>query len=294
MQCNILTAARWKRFLGGSLNREESLEIIEHLSSDCPDCEEFFAAMDDSTELYIRKLLHDGQEGVSVVSHENIEPAFRGIKDENEGAVVKYRWFASPFSNQSYGLSMAGALLLAIFIGGGLVLQNQVELNEPLQTEKGVAVNASSIQLEFAIGYYDKNGKLIVGRGRLGGQYSSGQMVFLQYEIPVDGYVYIVGYSDQNEIELLYPEQSGQALIKEAGVHSVPGQGNVKGWPLTGIKGDYAIIGVYSLQPLDYGSQLKELIRQSVDPATGSIDDQARRRIGQDVAIDAVYFDVTT
>lgn len=295
MQCNILTVDRWKRFLEGNLSHDESIEIHEHLSTDCPYCEAFFSAMDKGAEQQLLQLLHDGGKAVNVVPNDSTGMVARESKENkenNEGGVINRRWFGVSIPGHFYGPAMTAALLIAIFIGGGLILQNNLQLDEPLQTEKGVAAHAPSIRLEFAAGGFGDNQQLKVDRGELGGRYSPEDMVFLQYEIPAAGYVYIAGYHSRDKIELLSPGQFDQVQGKKAGTHGVPEKGNIKGWPLRDIRGRYNIVGVYSSEPLDHSDRLKDLVLQAVDPATGSVDDHAVQGFGEDMAIDVVYFDV--
>ena len=59
MSCSILTPERWEQLLKNGLTKEETAELISHLESACPDCDQFFSQIQDSAEHDLRHMFNE-------------------------------------------------------------------------------------------------------------------------------------------------------------------------------------------------------------------------------------------
>ena len=291
MSCPILTPDRWQRLLESRLTAGESIELLEHLASDCPACEQFFESMDDEMEARMRLLLQTADPtqpaSVSAESREAFRAVMRGVNEVRaaRSAAPWRRWIGS-FPSRPSAVLAGGVAVVVLAISVFLYLR------QPLQTEKGAAPAAASIHLEFAVGARQPQGRVVVNRGVLGERYSAASSVFLRFDVPARSYVYVVGYREIGDMRLLVPGPVDQKEPYAAGAHDVRPNGQGGGIPLSGIQGRYVIVSVASAAPLNPDAQLMPIIRQAVDPVTGRVDQAWVARFGGGIAIDAVYFDV--
>lgn len=184
------------------------------------------------------------------------------------------------------------AIMPQLYFGQG-ILQGSVPI--PFQKEKGVTAPLSTIALDFSTGHRLIDGQLVVDRGIEGGVYPPDELLFLQFEISSRGYVYIIGYQDSKQAELLYPLNTRSSEPMPAGEYKANDSNHrVVGYPLNDVQGPYMVVGIYSPRPLDVQSEVIPAVRNSANLFTGTIDQKGLKSIGEGIAIDSVYFDVGT
>jgi hypothetical protein len=306
MSCTILTPERWELFLKNGLSKEETAELIVHLESACPDCDQFFSQIRKSTEHDLRHMFNNipeneldfikkdtsrqvtGESNPSGVSAGHVKTAKPSSPDISpKRGLLTVLLGGGPFSP-----GLAGGLAIFVLIAVGLLVQLQVE-DVPMQTEKGISnVTASSLNLQFATGHKSNN-EFIVERGVNGGQYTRDDTLYLHYKLPVKGYVYLIGYQAKGNVDVLYPHDPDRMNIQDIGEYSIPaGNATDEGISLNNINGRYLVIGIYSPDSLEMDKQLLPVVEQSVDSTTGSINQQKMESLGKDIVVDVVYFDV--
>jgi hypothetical protein len=283
MKCGILTEERWQRLLDDRLTQEESAELRMHLSSDCQACESFFAEMDEATEERLRLIFQNVSPSDRIPVTAEARKAFREVMQQVREARTLPVWRRFPAPR--WAGAMAASVLVVI---GSLLYWNA--LQQPAQTEKGPATLIPAIELEFAIGHRQADGRLSVDRGELGKSYNPSDLLFLRFQNPAGGYIYLLGRQG-DATELLFPKKPDRVRPLPAGEHLIPSGDQPAGIPLQGLEGRYMVVVVYSPKPLDH-EQIISLINQSVDPSTGSVNREALSRIGEGIAMDTVYFDV--
>jgi len=293
MNCPVLTAERWRRLLDNRLTHEESDLLRGHLASDCPACEQFFDSMDELAEERLRLVLQTTEpaplSAAAAESREAFHAVMRRVREARR-APLSPRWFQWWRGGSAAAAMAGGAAVVVLAVSVALFLRQSAQ---PLQTEKGVITSDSSaIHLEFSIGHRDAAGQFVVNRGVLGEQYSASASLFLRFDLPRRRYVYLAGYRGADQIGPLIPGSLGPGTPYAAGIHDARPNGSSEGISLKGVRGRYVVVGVASDAPLDPATQLLPIIRQTVDPATGLIDQEKAALLGEGIAIDAVYFDV--
>ena len=299
MKCEILTKDRWHRMLKKELTRDEFVELRRHFNTDCDACDAFFADMDERTEKILWSIFNEFENSDNSIASRQDDV---DTDDFNYELATAYqndpKWqhwlgdsiLARPF-NSVYAHRIAAVAVIAITLG--LVSQNEIRnFFGPLQTEKGISRTESDINIRFALGNRDQDGKLTVNPGIPGNDYSGSSMLYLSYKIPVSGYIYIIGYKDGNPSELLFPEHYIQFGPLSAGEYSVTRDNQVAGFPLHGLTGRYNIIGIHSPEPLDINERVLPIIQQSVGSLKGSIKHELVDAINQKISVDVVYFNV--
>lgn len=296
MSCPILTAGRWQRLLEDRLTVDESRELREHLASDCSACEQFFETMDEATEARLRAVLDCLTEPRPVGETTEAARAFRAVMERVQEARRPSpwpRWLGSVWGGKSHVAAWAGGVaVLTLVVAGTLLYVNT--LKEPLQTEKGASTLPPSIHLEFAVGQHQPDGRFVVDRGVRGGRYAASERLFLRFNVSMRSYVYLVGYRGAGDIDLLFPHGAAPVAPQSPGAHDLRSDGPPEGISLAGPGGRYLIVGISSSRPLDVQTEVIPLIRRVVDPATGLVHPEAADSPGEEMALDAVYFDVRT
>ena len=302
MKCKILTEERWQRLLEDKLTREESDEIYRHLDTDCPDCEQFIAQMTSGTEKKLRNIRDDLLNPDCMKSVES-DVAVMDIAHQTswpKGVPCLKRDLApvSAFTRTTIAWMGGIAALFIVTVGimpqlyfGQGILKGSAPI--PFQKEKGVTAPLSTMALDFSTGHRLIDGQLVVERGVEGGVYPPDELLFLQYEISSRGYVYIIGYQDSKQAELLYPLNTRSLEPTPAGEHKANDSNNrVVGYTLNDVQGLYMVVGIYSPRPLDVQSEVIPAVRNSANLFTGTIDQKGLRSIGEGIAFDSIHFDV--
>jgi hypothetical protein len=256
MNCNVMTEGRWLRLLDGRLSADEAASLQAHLATDCPACERFFEAMDETTEKRLRGLFQGGFQDV-----------MRRVEQRRST-----RW--------SFPIPVWSAAAVLLMVGAAAVLYWDTG-RPPVQNEKGRAVVAPDFRLEFAVGDQPADGSLTVHRGVLGGRYRSSAEVFLRVETDEPGHLYLLGYSAGGPARSLFEGRIEGPIARP-----------IRTLPLEGMSGRQVIVGVYSAGPLNIQSQVIPSLRNSVDTATGAVRPESFGLSKDGVAMDAVYFDV--
>ena len=186
---------------------------------------------------------------------------------------------------------IAALLLITVSILPQLMSTN--ELNNPSQSQilKGDVKVLMPIRLQFVTGRLGENNSYTFTRGVTGRQYSESDALFLHYNLPDDGYVYLFSYQSGKGVEFL---SSVQPVLQPAGPYNLPPDLHDKGISLKGVHGAYAVIGLYSPAPLKNPDQMPAVIRRAVDPGTGVVNRGILHSLGQAVTIEVIHFDVTS
>lgn len=287
MSCVVLTEERWKRFLENKLAKDELRECIDHFAAGgCEGCLHFLEQLDMSLEDVLRAELRGDKRPNNTVTTIAVGPL------EQSRISTPRNKTSSWFGNKRYTPAWMGgmaAAILALIAVPVLYQQNYVHVH----TLKGIANPDSVIDVKFAIGHRDKTKGLVVTEGLAGQQYNNAELLFLHYDLRSDGYVYIFGIKpDNRQPELLFPASSNQAKLRRAGQYDVPDNDHISGISLHGIKGRYAIVSIYSSQPLDINERLMSALQAHIDPEAGLADEKLEKSIEKDVSVDLVYFDV--
>lgn len=292
MSCAVLTEERWKRFLENKLAKDELRECIDHFAAGgCEGCLEFLEQLDMSLEDVLRDELHEGNQPHN--------PAAK-VPQEQSRVVPLHNKPVSGVAHKRHIPVWVGGMAAAILVLITVPILYQQDDQIPQQNDirvqslKGIANKNSVIDVKFAIGHHDKSRGLVVTEGLAGQQYNDTGLLFLHYDLDLDGYVYIFGIKpDNTQPELLFPESSAQIQLRHAGQYDVPDNDHISGISLKGIKGRYAIVSLYSRQPLVIDERLISALNAHVHPGNGLVDETLGKSIGKDVSVDLVYFDVT-
>jgi len=310
MSCSILTPERWELLLENGLTKEETAELITHLESACPDCDRFLSQIKGSTEHDLRQMFNDipvdeidflkedsSRKPIQKTNPSDLVNTSAGSKQADDSlpspvATPKRRLLTALLGGTTFSPVLASGIAVFALLTVGVLVQLQVE-DVPMRTEKGISEpEISSLNLQFATGHkLDED--FIVKRGVNGGQYTHNDTLYLHYELPVKGYVYLIGYQGQGNVDILYPSNTDRAIIQDVGQYSLPaGNAANKGIPLDNIHGRYIVIGVYSPDSLNPDKQIFPLLEESVDIVSGSVDKQKIEILGKDIVVDVIYFDV--
>ena len=282
MKCPILTEERWQQLLDDSLTGEEASELSAHLSSSCPSCERFFLQMDEGERERLQTALQWLSSPKPFPADSN--KFFRTILEEVrrvQGLSARRRRPRSLWRDWPRAPVWAGAMAVFILV----VIASLIEWKPsgpPLLNKKGPVVSSPTLQLEFSIGHREPGGRLIVSRGVVGAAYHPLDQLFLRFEVSAEGYVYHIGYPTDGRAELLVGE----------GRKVEPSEPYMEAVSLENIRGRYAVVSVYSPEPLDPYQALVPVVQRSVDPRSGSVDREAFTKLGEGVTMEAVYFDV--
>ena len=315
MTCKVLTEDLWARFLEGSLNDREKAILREHMDTDCPDCEYLLRSINRDQAKYLRFLFND-KVARREVQYDSPDTAIPLDEDrfgnefdeyEEETNVVELSTIQKgEASGTNFGKTSrryrapiwAGAIAALLLITVGILPKFQTSNEQALspssssaqsQLTKGDVKVLEPIQLQFVIGSLDDNGHYTFTRGVNGRKYSKSDSLFLHYDLPSDGYVYLLGYEAGKGVEIVAP---AQAEFQSAGSYSLPPNSQAKGLSLEGIHGPYSVIALYAQQSLDNLDEVLAILKRSVDPGTGVVNDAALGSLGQAVTIDVVHFDV--
>jgi len=305
MKCEILTEDRWERFLEHKLEKEELRECIEHFAEGgCPGCLQFMEQLDMATEdALCAEFVNEGKaedlKNISTITLENdiarVQPGHRIPPSHTLSWKEKISsWFGYKHYTPAWAGGLAALLLVMVFQAPNLQ-QNSEALGRDVQrvhTLKGTATSSAVMDLRFAIGHHDINQELIVKEGIPGGKYHAPELLFLQYELHKDGYVYILSLNSEKDVELLFPEEAGQSLLSHAGQHDVPDNNHIRSVSLQGINGRYAVVSIYSSHPLVLNDQFISRLRQHIDLQTGMVSHDLQKDIDSTIDVDLVYFDV--
>lgn len=306
MKCTVLNKDSMDRFLNNELSPEESEIIIEHLKSDCPVCERFVEQMDEEDLSRMLVVFNEAAEaakkqgeqtdakdiGKSGSISTTAAPAYSDAHASYQTQGF-FSWLFAPFK-ASMAPVWVGGLVVVVVLSALILPQNQESL-DPVQFEKGKVSDISSINLKFATGHRDEDGKMVFNKGVIGDAYPESEFLFLHYELPRDGHVYFVSYQANGNGELIYPDPQSADTRVSAGKHTVTVSGKVDGIPLTGRQGRNYIVGIYSPMPLSMDGQIMPIVRKIVDTSAGTSNQQAVvESIAEDVAVDMIYFDVHT
>jgi len=315
MTCKILTEDRWARFLEGTLNKDEKAIIRAHMDTDCPDCEYLLRSINPNQAKYLRFLFNDkvARREERSVSPETVIPLdddrmvaagdYEGKLEIAETPAIQRNNISSiddaKPSRKYLAPVWAGGIAALFLITVGILPQFFVSNGQPssslndagqLQFDKGDMKPLIPVRLQFVTGHLDENNHYSFSRGVVGRQYSESDSLFLHYDMPADGYVYLLGYQAGKGVELISP---AQVVFQSAGSYNLPSSKQEQGISLKGIRGAYAVIGLYSPVLLDNLDEVLAVVRRAVDPATGAVDEAALNSIDQAVAIDVIHFDVT-
>lgn len=299
--CKILTEDRWQRFLKNQLAKDEEQEIVAHLSTDCPHCILFFSELEKSKDSEIRSEFNKlvGKDSLTVTCLPEVDrPLLSGVAGQAVSGQRSFWQRLFGFSGDHSSMpAWAGSLAVVFVVGLIMVPQlkdvdGQAQYVEAAsQKMKGSHAMGSQLKLKFATGSRDADQQLLVREGVTGSQYSNNDLLFLNYDLARDGYVYLLGFRDGGKVELLYPDATQNDSMRTAGSHNVPADDQIKGISLSGIQGRYAVIGVFAEQPVDVNEVLIPTIKKSIDPLSGLIDLDTST-FQERIAIDLVYFDV--
>jgi len=301
MTCKVLTEDRWKKLLQDKLTAEESLEIYDHLDTDCPDCEAFIARMSIDEEAGLSKI-HDElsrQDIVTMKVHSGVAvldlpgPALPVIDVKN--------WNTPIVGLSNHLTSWFGGIAALLLISVGILPQlylNQPELSglapAELTKTKGITIPENAFKLDFSTGHRQTDGRLVVERGLTGKDYKSNDILFFQYETSVSGYLYLIGITHDASAELLYPLKDDSVKRIQPGESSLSTNGEVIAYPLAGLRGRYAVVGIFSPDPLDMDKQAIYIVQHSVNSLTGEVNKKSIKSIGRNIAIDMIHFDIGT
>ncbi|MFQ5470954.1 MAG: hypothetical protein ACE5EH_11715 [Gammaproteobacteria bacterium] len=313
MTCRILTEDRWQRLLKGKLSDDEKLELSAHIASDCPDCEYLIAQLDADQE---KKFL---QQYIAMKKFSNERPKVddshvRGSASNATGAV-------DISANRAQAKASFLTNLAQLFFGGSgaktpawvgafavvvvtltLLLPNFTERSEKFSptlgdiefNEKGNATPLASINLQFATGRLNSSGDVHLTRGVNGGSYSRAQSLFLNYRLIADGYVYLFGI-EEGKKPVRLEQNLVSSLLLQPGEYTYPGDDATQGLALTEINGYFRVIGVYSDKPLKNIEQvMQSLAGNGHFPETDHLSKLLKQHLGQEVAIDSVFFNVVS
>ena len=315
MTCKILTEDLWARFLEGSLNDREKAILREHMDTDCPDCEYLLRSINRDQAKYLRFLFNEkmARREAQNTSPDMIVPLdedqFDAELDGQESDTNVVDLASIPLGKSQRRVDgktprkyrapiWAGGIAALLLITVGVLPRFQSDdertfspLNDSARSQitKGDVNVLRPIQLQFVIGSLDDNGHYTFTRGVNGRKYSKSDSLFLHYDLPGDGYVYLLGYEAGKGVEIVAP---AQAEFQSAGSYSLPPNSQAKGLSLEGIHGPYSVIALYAQQSLDNLDEVLAILKRSVDPGTGVVNDAALGSLGQAVTIDVVHFDV--
>lgn len=316
MTCKILTEERWARFLEGTLNTQEKAIIKAHMDTDCPDCEYLLRSINPNQAKYLRFLFNDKVAGREALSGSPdavipLDDDYAAVTGDSEN-VIKIAEPPAMQNNTTSGIDDArpsrkyraplwmGGIAALLLITVGFLPQFIASNEQPspslndsgqLQFNKGDVKPLMPIRLQFVTGHLDDKNHYMFSRGVIGRQYSESDSLFLHYDLPDDGYVYLLGYQANKGVELISP---AQAAFRSAGSYNLPSNKQEQGISLKGIHGAYAVIGLYSPVPLENLDEILAVIKRAVDPDSGVVDEAALNVINQAVAIDVIHFDVAT
>ncbi|MFQ5470166.1 MAG: hypothetical protein ACE5EH_07645 [Gammaproteobacteria bacterium] len=323
MTCKILTEDRWSQLLQGRLSKEEKALVFDHLEFDCPDCEYIFERMDEKEEKVFRDIINNHANETERASQAEHRPSVAAIGDttqhvntinENNTAShtsslnvghqhhEKQGFFASLFSGSSHTPLWAGSFAVLVLLVVGIMprIQNvdqQPAFDDPmpLQFEKGIAGNKVFLGLQYATGRIADRNEFVVDRGVIGGQVNSSDLLFIHYDLPTDGYVYILGYQPKtDDVSLIYPQEQGQSVFQSSGNYDVPSNGEINGIPLSNADGRYFVLGIYSSTALEDIHSIIPDIKKSIDTRTGFINEAMIEAVKPGISLDVIYFDVKT
>lgn len=296
MKCNILTEERWHRLLADELAPEESQEIIEHLDTDCPDCREFLMSMDQKTELNLSEihdeLVDDLQKNMTVDANGTLTAVKPHEYSTNPGLQVK-QWLGSIWNfPQALASSMSGAVALLLL---SLVVLPQLYVNgDSYQKLEGISPVTDPIDISFTTGHHQEEGPIVVQRGLSGKSYDNNELIFLHYKIKTQGYVYLIGYQEGLHAELLFPFENRKIKRQHPGNYNVVDNGEIIGFPIDNLRGRYIVVGIHSPRPLDIQRQVIPFIEKSANFSDGSINTKKTASLGNNIALDTVYFDISS
>lgn len=301
MTCNILTEDRWKRFMQDKLSKEESLEIYDHLDTDCPDCEAFIATMSIDEEAKISEMCDDlsDQNLLSMTANSNVAvlnlPGFMP-------SMVK----GNESSNRGIGLSQhltswVGGIAALLLISVGILPQLYLDSSslssvgaDDIMKSKGLVTQENAFKLEFLTGQRKQDGRLVIESGLSGRDYNESTLMLFRYKTFTSGYLYLIGIAQDTGAEILYPLEDASVKQSTEGEFNVSDNDEIIAYPLTGLHGRYTVVGIFAPNPLEMDKRKISEIQRSVDPMTGAINKNSLESIGNNVEFDSLYFDIGT
>jgi hypothetical protein len=220
------------RLLRGDLAEDQRRAAREHLGGDCPDCDEFFAGLDDATRELLagshlaRKGRRDGSS--PALSAEDRDRIFAAVEGNLAAAAAVIR----PRFRTRRGLALAAGLILAVslaFLGSRL-------WPKPGPTVKGADdVKGSGINLQFLVLEPGPDPeKPQIKRGINQASVSPSARLLFRYRLEHPGWVYIVRVDAAGQGELIYPparEESEQP----AGIYDAAVGDQLYDYPLHGL-----------------------------------------------------------
>jgi hypothetical protein len=280
VSCLVFTEARWKQLLEGRLAREEKAQLRAHLASDCAACDHIFETMDEAMEARIRILLR--------AREEHRRPAAQGHATRPQRWLAD--WFPLGWFSRSAAVAWGGGIAVAVLIVGALL--SVEHSNAPRPIEKGEQNTPWGMELQFAIGVVQPDGRLSINRGTRGARYRPDDRLYVQVHLAREGYLYLVHVGPAGEATLLEPGPGIPPLRHAAGVVEIPADRSVHGLPLADWRGRHILAAVVSVAPLSGEEQVRSLVRTAVDLPTGEVNQAALEPYAGRLAVEAVSFDV--